>query len=552
MTIADEQYDILIVGSGAGSVVAALTAKDMGASSLIIEKQDVFGGSTAYSGGVAWVPNSPLRCVDDNVGAARQYLEAVLEYAGDSGKASSPEKREMFLREGNTALRFLMDKGVKFIRVFWPDYYSSLPGGHEYGRSLMVELFDLNDLGDWKDRIGSFYGFPALPVNSWEFVFLTLAKRTWKGRFAALRLTLRMLRDKLLRRRTVGSGMALQGRMLQVALREDIPIRLLTEMIELIEEDGRVTGARVRDARGERTIAARHAVLLNTGGFSHNLPMRQRYQPAPASIDWTMSNPGDTGEGIALAQGLGATVDVMNEAWWTPGSLLPDGRYAGFHVPGEAGKPHIMIVGKDGRRVGNEAGSYMEFGQRMYAAGAVPCWAIIESRALRHYTWGPIRTTGDIETFVRNGYLKSAATLTQLAELCGINPSGLVAESTRFNGFADVGVDQDFMRGASFHNRTYGDPRNRPNPSLGRIEQPPFYAVQVWPLDVGTSGGLVTDEYARVARDDGTVIPGLYAVGNATAPVVGRSYPGAGASIGAAIVFGHVAAKHALGWNGDR
>jgi 3-oxosteroid 1-dehydrogenase len=541
----DESFDLVIVGSGAGSVPAALAAKALGRSPLIIEKQTVFGGSTAFSGGVAWIPNSPLHGSKDSEEAGRRYLDALI--GANGGKASPPAKREKFLKEGPKSIQFLLDKGIKFIWVHWPDYYSSAPGGHEYGRSLMCELFDINELGEWKDKVGSFYGFPPMPVNSWEFVNLTLAKRTWRGKAAALRLAARMATDKMTGRRRVGSGNALQGRMLQAALREQIPIRLATAMTGLIVENGRVTGIDVTGPDGQKKIGARSGVLLDTGGFSHNLAMRQAYQPAPASVDWTMANPGDTGEAIQMAQKLGADVDLMREAWWTPGSLLPNGRYAGFHVPGESGKPHIIIVGKNGRRVGNEAGAYMEFGQKMFAAGAVPAYAILESRALAFYTWGPLLSGQSIQPFIDNGYLKKAETLRELAQLCGIDPGGLEAEVQKFNRFAETGVDKDFGRGGSVHNRLMGDPTVKPNPSLGKIEKGPFYAVTIWPMDVGTSGGLVTDEHARVLRADGSVISGLYATGNAAAPVVGACYPGAGASIGACITFGYVAARHALG-----
>lgn len=541
----DESFDLVIVGSGAASVPAALLARSLGHSALIVEKQPVFGGSTAYSGGVVWIPNSPLHAPGDSEEAGREYLNALI--GPDGGKASPPAKREMFLKEGPRAIKFLMRQGLKFILVFWPDYYSNAPGAHEYGRSLMCELFNINELGDWKDKVGSFYGFPPLPVNCWEFVNLTLAKRTLKGKAAALRLAARMLQDKLTGRRRVGSGNALQGRMLQAALRAQIPIQLSTAVTELIVDGDRVTGVKVSGPQGEQRIQAKRGVLLNTGGFSHNLAMRKAYQPAPASVDWTMANPGDTGEGIQMAQKLGADIDLMREAWWTPGSLLPNGRYAGFHVPGESGKPHIIIVGKNGRRVGNEAGAYMEFGQKMFAAGAVPAFAILDSRALAHYTWGPILKGAQIQPFIDNGYLKTASTVRELAQRTGIDPQGLEAEIAKFNGFAEKGVDADFGRGNSVHNRAMGDPTVKPNPALGTIEKAPFYAVTIWPMDVGTSGGLVTDEYARVLRSDGSVIRGLYASGNATAPVIGASYPGAGASIGASLTFGYIAARHALG-----
>ena len=543
----DESFDLVIVGSGAASVPAALTARSLGQSAVILEKQDKFGGSTAYSGGVAWIPNSPLHGATDSEEAGRQYLNALLDERAD--KASPPAKREMFLKEGPKAIRFLMDQGIKFILVLWPDYYPDKPGGHATGRSLMCELLDLNELGEWKDKLGYFYGFPRMPVNSWEFVFLTLAKRTWRGKLSALGLGWRMFKDKLTGKTHAGSGQALQGRMLQAALKAEIPIRLSTPVVDLVVDKGRVTGVVVDGPDGRKTIEGRRGVLLNTGGFSHNLAMRQKYQPAPASVAWTQSNPGDTGDGITMAQKLGADVDLMNEAWWTPGSLFADGSFAGFHVPGEAGKPHIIIVGKDGKRIGDEGGAYMEFGQKMFAGGHVPAYAILESRVLDHYSWGPIRGLAAIQPHIDSGYLTKADSLRELAEKIGIDRQGFEAEVARFNRFCETGVDEDFGRGATAYGRIMGDPTNKPNPGLGKIEKGPFYAVTIWPLDVGTSGGLVTDEYARVLKPDGSAIAGLYATGNATAPVVGPCYPGAGASIGHGITFGYVAARHALGGN---
>lgn len=541
----DETFDFVIIGSGCASVTAALAAKALGARPVIIEKQKLFGGSTAYSGGIAWMPNNPL-LDDDNEEDARTYLNHIV---GEPGKASPIAKREAFLKEGRKAVQFLLDQGIKLIRVPWPDYYSNAPGGHEVGRTLSAALFDLRELGAWQDRVGYFYGFPRMPVGSYEFVDLTLAKTTWKGKRAAVRLAFNILKDKLTGARRVGSGNAVQGRFLKAALDHGIPLYMSTELVGLEVENGRVVGVKVRDGKGERKIGANRGVLLNAGGFSRNLAMRQKYQPKPASVEWTQVNPGDTGEVMQMAMALGADVDCMEEAWWTPGSLLPDGKYGGFHVPGESGKPHIIIVDADGRRVGNEAGSYMEFGQRMYAKGAVPAYAIIESRMLKNYSWGPVLPGKAVKPWVENGYIIKAATIEDLAKKCGIHVAGLKAEVIRFNGFAERGVDEDFSRGASHHNRSMGDPSHGPNPSLGKIEKGPFYAVKMLPLDVGTSGGLVTDEFARVLKEDGSVIPGLYAAGNITAPVVGHAYPGAGASIGGGIAFGYVAARHAVGAN---
>ena len=540
-----ESFDLVIIGSGCASVTAALAAKSLGASCVIIEKQALFGGSTAYSGGIAWIPNNPL-LDDDNEEDSRAYLNHMV---GEPSKASPIAKREMFLKEGPASVQFLLDQGVKLIRVPWPDYYSSAPGGHEVGRTISAALFDLRELGEWQDKVGFFYGFPRMPVGSWEFVDLTLAKTTWKGKKAAIKLAFNIMKDKLTGARRVGSGNAVQGRFLKAALNAGIPLLMETELTGLEVEDGKVVGVRVRDESGERVIGANRGVLLNAGGFSRNRDMRLKYQPQPNTGEWTMVNPGDTGDAMQMAMALGADIDCMEEAWWTPGSLLPDGKYGGFHVPGESGKPHIIIVGPDGKRVGNEAGAYMEFGQRMYAKGAVPSWGILESRVLRDYSWGPILQGKSIKPWIENGYLTVADTVEELAEKCGIDVAGLKAEVARFNGFAESGVDEDFGRGASHHNREMGDPGNKPNPSLGKIEKGPFYAVKIWPLDVGTCGGLVTDEFARVLKEDGAPISGLYASGNITAPVVGRTYPGAGASIGGGIAFGYVAARHALGAN---
>jgi 3-oxosteroid 1-dehydrogenase len=538
----DETFDLVIIGSGCASVTAALAAKALGGRAVILEKQALFGGSTAFSGGIAWIPNNPL-LDDDSEEASRTYLNHIV---GEPSKASPMAKRETFLKEGPRAVQFLLDQGVKLIRVPWPDYYSAAPGGHDYGRTISAELFDLNELDEWRDKLGSFYGFPALPIGSFKFVDLTLAKRTWKGRKAALRLAWDIFRDKVTGARRRGSGNAVQGHMLRAALDAGIPIRLEHELVELLTDRGAVVGVKVRTPQGDRTIGAGQGVLLNAGGFSRNQEMRDKYQPQPSKVEWTMVNPGDTGEVLQMAMALGADVDCMEEAWWTPGSLTPDGKYGGFHVPGESGKPHIVIVGPDGKRVGNEAGSYMEFGQRMYARGAVPSWAILESRAFKNYSWGPVLVGKSPEPFVESGYLVKADTLAELARKCGIDTSGFLAEIARFNGFAARVTDEDFGRGASEHNKAMGDPTHGPNPSLGAIEQGPFYATRIWPLDVGTSGGLVTDEYARVLDTGGKPIAGLYAAGNITAPVVGHSYPGAGASIGGGIAFGYVAARHAM------
>jgi 3-oxosteroid 1-dehydrogenase len=318
--------------------------------------------------------------------------------------------------------------------------------------------------------------------------------------------------------------------------------------VDLVVESGEVVGVEA-EREGRRTrIRARAGVLLNSGGFSHNPAMRQKYGPAPASVDWTSANDGDTGEVIEAAMRHGAAVDLMEEAWWIPSSILPDGtpQFAVY----ERAKPHCMIVDASGSRFVNEAASYMEVGQAMYArhreAGAVPSWFIMDSRHRSRYLFG--MTPGGVtpRKWISSGYMKKAGTLEELAAQCGIDADGLRRTVDRFNASAAHGKDPDFHKGERAYDRYYGDYRVRPNPCVAPVSKGPFYAVALYPGDVGTAGGLLTDEHARVLREGGEPIPGLYATGNCTASVMGRTYPGAGASIAASFVFGWLATHHMI------
>jgi len=239
----------------------------------------------------------------------------------------------------------------------------------------------------------------------------------------------------------------------------------------------------------------------------------------------------------------------MNEAWWTASSFLPDGSFVSIHSPNDIGKPYCIVVDDKGKRFANEACSYMEFGQRMYAAGAVPAWIILESRHRSSYPWGTTLPGRTPAQWLEIGYMRRFGSLEDLARGCSIEPQSLKHTVDRFNDFARKGVDEDFGRGTNAYHRYYGDPTVKPNANLGPIERPPLYAVALYPADVGTSGGILTDQFARVLRSDGSIIEGLYAAGNCTASVMGRRYVGAGASIGPSMTFGYIAACHATGRN---
>lgn len=540
----DESADFVVIGSGGGSMCAGLVLRDLDKSVVVLEKTDKVGGSTAMSGGVLWVPNHPLQAaagVKDSYEQGLAYLEATV---GDVGPASSPQRRDAFLRHGPEMISYLLGKGLKIRRCEgWSDYYDEKPGGCARSRSLSMELFDARELGDWNARLrrGPF----DIPIRWPESRQSMLMKRTPEGFLGAMRLGLRMAAMKLTGKQLVGMGAAIQGRMLQAALRAGVDIRLESPVQELVEEGGRIVGVVAQVDGRQRRIQARDGVLINAGGFARNAEMRREYGPQPSSVDWTNANPGDTGEAIEMAMAHGAAVDLMDQAVWLVTSVTPKG-FRAFHVL-DLAKPHLIMVDQAGERFANESGSYMENGQRMYARGAVPAWVIMESRHRERYVWAGAMGGKTPEDWITSGYMKRADTIENLAAQCGLDPQNLRRTVDRFNGFARTGQDEDFRRGDRAYDRVFADPTVKPNPCLGALEKGPFYAVQVYPGDVGTFGGLLTDEHARVLTPEGAPIPGLYATGNSTASVVGRCYPGAGASIAASFVFGYIAARHAAG-----
>jgi len=560
------EYDLVIVGSGGGSMPAALVAKSLGKSAVILEKLDVIGGSTSYSGGVWWIPNNPLLAeagIKDSFEQARDYFDAVVTHAGPG---VTPARRDAFLKAGPRMIRFLMDLGLKLRRPTddWPDYYDDAPGGLAAGRSLMPAPFNMHELGEWETRLAMYPPMAMLPMGPDEFPTMFLMKRTFAGKMKALKMGMLMARDRVLKRWSVSNGAAIQGRMLQIALREGIQIHRDVPVTGLVEENGRVTGVTIERNGVSTKVRARDGVIVNAGGFSRNKAMREKYYAgAPTTDEWTNANAGDTGEMIEAMIGLGAATDDLDTAWWLvttrnidgswpEGAIGADGRPLPFMHHLDLSLPFSILVDRAGRRFADEAGAYMEIGERMYArhreAGSCfPAWVIFDKRQRERYPWGSAMPGQIPQQWLDSGYLKQADTLDELARMCGIDSAGLIAEVARFNGFCATGVDLDYGRGSRAFDRSHGDPTVKPNPNLGPIEQGPFYAAAAFPGDVGTAGGVVADEYARVLRSNGEIIPGLYAIGNSTASVFGHCYPGAGASIGASFTFGFVAAHHALG-----
>jgi 3-oxosteroid 1-dehydrogenase len=556
------EYDLVIVGSGGGSMAAALVAKKLGKRVVILEKMDAIGGSTSFSGGVWWIPNSPLLAeagIPDSFEKAREYFDNVVTY---KGPGVTPERRDAFLKGAPKMMAFLRGLGLKVRRPRddWPDYYDELPGGLPQGRSLMAEPFDLRELGDWKDHLAMYPPMLGMPIGAEEFTKLFLVKRTMAGKMKALRFAWQMAKTKLAGSVTVANGAAIQGRMLQIALREGVELHISTPVKRLIIEGGSVVGVVAEQGGKEIEVSARDGVIANVGGFSRNKAFRQSVTDGPITDEWTNANPGDTGEIIQAMMDIGAATDCLDTAWWVvtsrgtdgtwpEGAIWKDGRVLPFMHHLDISLPFVILVDQQGRRVANESGAYMEMGERIFqrereTGKAVPCWAIFDRRHRQRYPWGTHPPGKNPQQWFNSGYMKKANTIEELAAQCGIDAAGLKAEIARYNSFCQTGIDEDFGRGSRAFDRSHGDPTVTPNPNLGPIEEAPFYACAIYPGDVGTAGGVVADEYARVLKDDGSIIPGLYAIGNSTASVFGRCYPAAGASIGASFTFGYIAAHH--------
>ena len=548
--------DIAIVGSGAGGMTAALAAHEAGLSALVIEKTRYYGGSTARSGGGIWIPcNHLMRAagVADSFDEARTYLQ------GTVGERSPLASREMFLSQSVKMIQWLdrkSDLQCSYMQGY-ADYYPELPGGKVQGRALEPRLFDGNALGADLARLRP----PVIPIpagltfTAGEYKQLGLVMRTWQGRGTALRIGLRLLGARLTGRKMLMMGQALIGRLRLSLKKRGIPVWLDAPMKELIVEGGRITGVRVEKDGQPVEVIARKGVILAAGCFAHNLDMRLKYQKQPVTTRWTVASEGNTGDGILAGQRVGAAVDLMDEAWWGPSSLPPD-TAPFFHVA-ERGFPGLIMVNQKGRRFTNESASYVEVVQAMYRLHTdddphIPCWFVFDQRYRNHYVFSSLFPRQPVpKQMLDSGYVRKAGTIAELAGQLGMDATTLEATVTRFNGHARAGVDPDFGRGDSAYNRYFGDPTNKPHPNLAPIDKAPFYAVQVVAGDLGTKGGLVTDEYARVRREDGSLIEGLYCVGNNSASVMGTTYPGPGCTIGPAMTFGYVAARHAAGIDPD-
>ncbi len=566
----DHTVDVLVIGSGGGGMTAALKAEAAGLSTLIVEKSAKFGGSTALSGGGIWVPGAPSQrragYTPDPDGVF-EYLKTI------TGGLVSDARLRTYVDAAPEMMDFLERSSDWFEFVWKPgyaDYYPELPGGSERGSTINVPEIDLRKLGEEEQNLLA--PLALAPKGIWfapkDLRLFYQVRQNWRGKAVLVKLIWRMFRARVFGDRMAAIGQSLMARMRLALSEHDIPLWLSAPMTELITDvDGTVVGAVVeRDGKPIR-IAARGGVVLATGGFDHDMQWRRQYLPL-LEKDWSFGNPAATGDGIRAGEKVGAATDLLDEAWWFPAMCWPDGRLQ--FMLNERMMPSQFVVNGAGKRFINEAAPYMDFAHAMIegqqdwlgersegktAAAHIPCWLVTDIGSFHRYVVGghlpipkvpfaPVPTGRKIpQAWLDSGIVKTAGNFEELAAEIGVPAAELRSTAERFNQLARQGHDDDFNRGDSAYDNYYGDP-TLPNPNLAPLGKPPYLAFQIILGDLGTSGGLLTDEHARVLRADGSVITGLYATGNTSAAVMGRSYAGAGATIGPAMTFGYVAAQH--------
>ena len=552
--------DLLVVGSGASGLSTAVKAARHGLHVVVAEKEPVFGGTTAWSGGWMWVPGNPLAQragIIEDIDRPRTYLRNVLGVHFDEAKVNAfleaaPRMVEFF--EQNTALRF--EDGNRI-----PDTYGNVPGAGNGGHQVIAAPYDARELGDLVHRL-------RRPMRETTFLGLTIQAgpdltafmNVTRSRRAFVHVAQRVARHLLDlalygRAMQLRNGIALVARLLRSAADLNIDLRSSSRAVRLLREDGAVRGAVLNAADGETEVRARRGVVLAAGGFPHDAERRRAMFPAPDQ-HWTLAVPSATGDGVRVGESAGGCVDdtLAAPGAWCPVSLVPypDGTVGRFPHIIERGKPGIIAVLANGRRFCNEGNGYHDYVTELLRAvppgQEVASWLVCTHSFQRRYGLGISRPTPmPLGPFIRSGYVKTGRTIRELAANCGIDPEGLERTIAEHNAHARNGEDPAFGRGSSAYNRYYGDSGNRPNPCVAPIERGPFHAVKVVAGSFGTFAGLKTDTDARVLDASGQPIPGLYADGNDMASVMGGYYPAGGIGLGPAMTFGYIAGRHAAG-----
>ena len=555
---AADTVDIVVLGAGAAGMAAACTAAALGRRVLLVEHTNRIGGTTALSGGMVWIPANHKMAeagLPDSLDAARDYLRATVPGADTDPRMAA------FLARGDEAIRFLeAHTAVKLQPVCrYPDYHPDLPGATAGGRVLEPVPYDARALGrDFallRDPLPEFMLFGGMMVSREDLPVLRRIGRSPAALWHAAKLTARYALQRLHAHRgtSLVLGNALAARLLASVRALKVEVRLSTRVLKLRVDGGRVVGVDL-DVGGQlRTVHARAGVILATGGLSQHRELRRAYVPAGAGDLSATARTGAKTGGVQLALDIGAALSPTTRplAFWVPTSVGPraDGSLAVFpHTVTDRSKPGLIAVNRDGVRFTNEAVSYHAFveAQLRDAARNSPAWLVCDSRFLWKYGLGRVRPFAlSLGRLCASGYLQRAATVAELAVQIGVPADALVGTVDRFNVDAEQGKDTQFGRGGDIYQRHLGDAQQQPNPCVAPLLKPPFYAVAVQPADLGMAAGVMTNADARALRRDGTPIAGLYACGNDMHSVMNGAYPGPGITLGPALVFGVLAARHA-------
>lgn len=543
--------DVLVIGSGAGGLATAITAKKHGLSVIVIEKEPVFGGTTAFSGGVLWIPGN-RHCKPSNPHdtreAARRYMQA------ETGNWFNEAAVDAFLDAGPQMLDwFEKETAVKFVPTLYPDYHPTVDGGVDVGRSVLAAPFDTSSLGDNLKRLRpplatiTFMGMMFNSSNADIKHFFNATKSVTSFFYVLKRLAAHAGEVVRYGRGVqVTSGNALAARLAKSCFDLGIPILTETPALSLTKENGRVTGAVIGGTHSGK-ITARSGVVLACGGYAHDLARRAgvyKHLKAKMAEHYSPVPEGNTGDGIRLGEAVGGAFDAefSEPAAWMPVSRVPG--HGIFPHLLDRYKPGMIAVLSNGKRFTNESESYHDVGAAMIAAGEGAAWLICDHRTIRKYGLGHAKPAPmPLASWLRSGYLKKGRTLAELASACGIDAAGLEKTVAEFNRGAVNGLDEAFHRGETSFNRYLADPDNKPNPCVAPVELGPFYAVKMEMGDLGTFDGLKTTVPGEVLDRQGVVIPGLYAVGNDRASIMGGNYPGAGITLGPAMTFGWITGR---------
>lgn len=560
-----DEVDLVVIGSGGAGFSAALNAAIDGARVLLVERMGHVGGTTAWSAATTWVPGT-RRGLEVNPDDTPERVTTFLDLA--VGERSDPKLRQAFIDQGPKAIAQLEDhSALQFqVRMLHPDYLSELEGSVLRGRAIEPKPFDGKLLGPnlplVRDPIPEFTVLGGMMVDRDDIFHLLRLTQTWKSFSYSVRIIVRHFLDKLLHSRSTRlvMGNALIARMLYSYIQRNGLLVTQTEVTQLVQDGGRIRGAVLQQTLPDgsvvhRTVRSRGGVVMASGGFNRH-PARRGAMLPGAQEAWCPAAPGHTGKAQDLALRAGGQLGTggLSNAFWAPVSLRKraDGSSAVFpHFVMDRGKPGMLTVDGEGQRFVNESTSYHLFGIAMQAHHAqtpsIPSWLVCDAAALKRYGIGMVRPGGKgLEPFLVDGYLKKGNTWADLAQVLGVNAAKLTATVERFNRFAEVGVDSDFQRGTTDYQRANGDATwHGPNPCLGPLLTAPFYAVALYPGDIGAATGLVTDGNARVLDANGVAIDGLYACGNDMHSIMGGVYPAPGITLGPAITFGYLAARHA-------